>query len=257
MNNNQLNFFFPIASQTSNIDKFILLKIMKIVGLKKNKYSYLEIGSFLGGSLTPFLQDKKCKKILSIDKRNQVLDDERNEKWSYKNIPCKLMIENLKKNNLDTSKLKTLNGDISDFNIKNKFDLVFIDGVHTDTNTFSDFLHSLDIVNRNSIILFHDSVVIFKALNLINIFLKKNKYVFKILNFKGSGITGIFMGTFAKTKIEKKNVEQFERFIKQASENLLIHQLNNRIKIKFKISRFLKRKQPYKFFLKPIEKRNA
>jgi len=65
------------------------------------------------------------------------------------------------------------------------------------------------------------------------------------------------MGTFAKTKIEKKNVVQFEQFIKKASENLLIHQLNNRIKIKFKISRFFKRKQPYKFFLKPIEKRNV
>ena len=69
-----------------------MLKIMKFIGLKKNKYSYLEIGSLLGGSLTPFLRDKKCKKILSIDKRNQVLDDERHEKWSYKKIPCKLMI---------------------------------------------------------------------------------------------------------------------------------------------------------------------
>ena len=29
MNNNQLNSFFPIASQTSDIDKFVLLKIMK------------------------------------------------------------------------------------------------------------------------------------------------------------------------------------------------------------------------------------
>ena len=257
MNNDQLNFFFPIASQTSNIDKFVLLKIMKFIGLKKNKYSYLEIGSFLGGSLTPFLRDKKCKKILSIDKRNQVLDDERHEKWSYKKIPCKLMIENLKKNNLDISKLKTFDGDVSNFSTKNKFDLVFIDGVHTDTNTFSDFLHSLDIVHRNSIILFHDSDVIFKALNLINIFLKKNKYIFKILKFKKSEITGIFMGTFEKIKIEKKDVEQFEKFIKKANENLLIHQLNSRINIKFKISRFLKGKPPYKFFLKPIEKKNV
>lgn len=80
MNNDQLKNFFPISSQNSNIDKLVLLKIMRLTGLKKNNYSYLEIGSFLGGSLTPFLQDKKCKRILSIDKRNQVLDDERNEK---------------------------------------------------------------------------------------------------------------------------------------------------------------------------------
>ena len=44
---------------------------------------------------------------------------------------------------------------------------------------------------------------------------------------------------------------------KKANENLLIHQLNSRINIKFKISRFLKGKPPYKFFLKPIEKKNV
>ena len=257
MDNKQLELFFPIPSQTSSIDKFVLLKIMKLIGSKKNNYSYLEIGSFLGGSLTPFLKDKKCKKILSIDKRNQVQEDERNERWSYKKFTSKLMINNLKRNNFDTSKLKTLDGDISEFNIKNKFDLIFIDGVHTDTNTFSDFLHSLDLINKNGIILFHDSDIIFKALNLINIFLKKNKYVFKILKFKASAVTGIFIGKFAKTKIEKKDIEHFKKFTKIANEKLLIHQLNNRINIKFKISRLLKRKSPYMFVLKPIYTKSA
>ena len=56
--------------------------------------------------------------------------------------------------------------------------MAFIDGIHTDKNTFSDFLYILDKINKHCIILFHDSVVIFKALLLIKEFLKKKKLHF-------------------------------------------------------------------------------
>ena len=49
---------------------------------------------------------------MSIDKRKQKQDDERNEEWSYKNIDEKDMVNGLKKHGLNTSKLKTFNGDI-------------------------------------------------------------------------------------------------------------------------------------------------
>ena len=259
MKKNQIEKLFPIPSQTSVEDKIVILKIIKLINSKTNNYLYLEIGSFLGGSLTPFLIDKNCKKIISIDKRNQILDDERNEKWSYKKVSEKLMIKKLKENKFNISKLQTFNGDISEFITNKNFDLVFIDGIHTDKNTFSDFLYSLDKIKKNSIILFHDSSVIFKAISLIDIYLKKNKYIFKIAKFRGSGITGIFFGIFSKTDLEKKIMatENFEKFYDLANENLLIQQLNNRIKIEFKISRFLKNKFPYKFRIKPKERKNS
>ena len=93
----KLKKLFPIISQTSDQDKLILIKVSEIIVKKIKNYSYLEIGSFLGGSLTPFLLDKNCKKILSIDKRNQVVEDENHEQWSYENISEKTMLENLKK----------------------------------------------------------------------------------------------------------------------------------------------------------------
>ena len=257
MKQKDLNKFFPIPTQTSLSDKIILLKIMNLMGKKKKNYKYIEIGSFLGGSLAPFLKDKNCKKILSIDKRNQILDDERNEKWSYENISQDKMLKTLKKYNFNLSKIEALDGDISEFKIKENYDLAFIDGIHTDTNVFSDFLFTLDIMNNNSIILFHDSNVIFKSLSLIIIFLKKKKYSFKVLKFKDSLITGIFLGKFSKIQFENKLTENFENFINLASEGLLIHQINNRIKVKFKISRFLKGKVPYKFSIKPKQKRNV
>ena len=172
----KLKKLFPITSQTSDQDKLILIKVSEIINKKIKNYSYLEIGSFLGGSLTPFLLDKNCKKILSIDKRNQVVEDENHEQWSYENISEKTMLENLKKHKININKLITLNGDISHLKIKGKYDLSFIDGIHTDKNVFSDFLNSLDHMRQDSIILFHDSHMIFNALILIKIFLNKNKY---------------------------------------------------------------------------------
>ncbi len=260
INKKNLIEYFPINSQTSDQDKLILLKVINFIKKNKKNFNYIEIGSFLGGSLTPFLIEKKCKFIASIDKRNQKQDDERSEEWSYENISEKDMINGFKKYNLDTSKLKTFNGDIDDYKTKKKFDISFIDGIHTDVNTFSDFLNVLKIMKKDCIILFHDSSIIFKSIFMIEIFLKNQKYNFKLCKFKNSEVSGIFIGKFAKSNI-KKNIfftENLKNFYKIAGENLLLEQINNRIKINFKISRFIKNKYPYKISLKKkIKKRST
>jgi len=251
MNNRLIKKFFPIPTQTSLEDKLVILSINRFLSRKKF-FEYLEIGSYLGGSLTPFLMNKKCKKVMSIDHRNQILDDERSEKFSYEKVSENMMIENLKNQKIDITRLRTYNGDIKNFKGFGKYDLVFIDGIHTDKNTFSDFLYSFDKLKKNSIIIFHDSVVIYKALVLINEFLKKNNHTFKIIKFKNSGITGVFLGSISKINISAKiyPTENFNEFIKNAEKSLLIQQLTNRVDIKFKISRFLKNKFPYKFIIK-------
>lgn len=254
-NNFEIKKFFPINSQTSFEDKYVLLKIKKM--MNNNNFNYLEIGSFLGGSLTPFLIEKKCKIIVSIDKRNQNLEDERNERQSYENVSTNYMINNLKKYNLDTSKLKTFNGDVENFKTSTKFDIVFLDGVHTDINTFSDFMNVYEMVKKDSVILFHDSSIIFKSINIINTMLNKRKIKHKLAKFKNSEISGIFFGKYSKYNLTKKisRVENFIKFITSAEENLLLEQINNRLQIKFKISRFLKNKYPYKISLKKKKKK--
>jgi len=254
-NNFEIKKFFPINSQTSFEDKHILLKVKEMIS--KNDFNYLEIGSFLGGSLTPFLIDKKCKIVISIDKRNQNLEDERNEKQSYENVGTNYMINNLKKYNLDIHKLKTFNGDVENFKTSIKFDLAFLDGVHTDINTFSDFINVYEMVKKDSIILFHDSSIIFKSINIIDTMLNKKKLKYKLAKFKNSEISGIFFGKYSKYNLKKKisKVENLKKFIATAEENLLLEQINNRLQIKFKISRFLKNKYPYKISLKKKKKR--
>tara|TARA_Y100000768_G_C23894385_1_gene641793 strand:+ start:281 stop:1069 length:789 start_codon:yes stop_codon:yes gene_type:complete len=253
----EIKRYFPVSSQTSDADKLILLKIIKFVKKIKKNFNYIEIGSFLGGSLTPFLMETSCKSIVSIDKRNQKQDDERNEEWSYENINEKDMINGLKKHGLNTSKLKTFNGDIKNFKTKKKFDLSFIDGIHTDINTFSDFLNVLNLSTRDSIVLFHDSSIIFKSIGMINLLLLNQNYRFKLVKFKNSEISGIFFEKYSHFNLDKliSPTEKFDRFCITAGENLLLKQINNRLKIDFKFSRFIKNKNPYKISLKKKEKK--
>ena len=64
------------------------------------------------------------------------------------------------------------------------------------------------------------------------------------------------MDHFQKLILIKKiyPTEDFKNFVSPARENLLIQQLNNRIDVKFKISRFFKNKFPYKFSIKSKKK---
>jgi len=260
MNYNLIKKKFPISSQTSNSDKKVIINIINLIKKnKKKKFNYLEIGSFLGGSLTPFLMENKCKFIMSIDKRNQKQNDERSEEWSYENVSEQDMLNKLKQYNLNVNKLKTFNGDIKDFKTTTKFDLAFIDGIHTDINTFSDFLHTLKKINKDSIILFHDSSIIYKSINMVNLLLVNSAFNFKLAKFKGSEITGIFFGKFSKLNLSKTimPIQNFSKFSEMAGENLLLEQINNRIKINFKISKFLKRKYPYKLSLNKKEKKTS
>ena len=92
----QIKKFFPIPSQTSQEDKIVILKINNLISSKIKNFIYIEIGSYLGGSLTPFLINNNCKKVISIDHRNQILDDERNENWSYEKITEIMMYKKLR-----------------------------------------------------------------------------------------------------------------------------------------------------------------
>ena len=70
-----LGLFAQITSQSTESDKRSLLAVQdavrEIVG-PEGKYNYLEIGSYLGGSIQPHLIDQRCERIFSIDKRPKV-----------------------------------------------------------------------------------------------------------------------------------------------------------------------------------------
>ncbi len=139
-----LKHFFPIHSQTSASDKLFLLGAMRLVR-QVGAYRYAEIGSYRGGSLTPFLMDPACEAVISIDDRERVQPDERGISYDYRGITTQMMLDELHQSGIDTQKMKTFDRSINAIKIDNgaSFDLSLIDGEHTDEACFRE-LH-LDV----------------------------------------------------------------------------------------------------------------
>jgi len=195
-----INQNFPISSQTSAKDKLFLLNAINTIKSRGiTNFKYIEIGSFMGGSLTPFLIENTCSLIVSVDERERQQPDERGAKFDYSGITHETMIDNLTSHGMDVSKLITHDGSISTYDRgNNKFDIAFIDGEHTDIACCRDFAWTYPMMKESSIILFHDSSIVYRALAIILELMHEKKVEFQIFKDQMSEISAIFLGEFAR-----------------------------------------------------------
>jgi len=162
-----LSLFEGIPSQTTDGDRSSLLSIQAAVRNRLESYVYLEIGSYHGGSIQPHLMDSRCCRIYSIDKRPEKQGDERGA-FSYSEGLTEVMIEKLKAvcpEQID--KIKTFDMDASELNpdeVKEKPDLFFIDGEHTDAAVVSDFNAIRPLIKKPCIVGFHDCQIVFRGI---------------------------------------------------------------------------------------------
>jgi len=163
-----LKLFEKIESQSSDDDKQSLLACQLAVRELKPDYKYLEIGSYLGGSIQPHLFDEKCAKIYSIDKRPLHQPDERGVDYTYLNNSTERMMELLREvAPKKIGKITTINGDTRQINsskVEDKISLCFIDGEHTDEAVFSDFRFCLNVLAENGAIVFHDASITYNGI---------------------------------------------------------------------------------------------
>jgi hypothetical protein len=220
---------FPIESQTTYLDKIAIATVKNIFKRTEKKYSYCEIGSYLGGSLTPFLIDDNCVDILSIDNRNRRQPDERGVKFDYVGITHQTMIDNILGHNLNIDKLRTFDGSINDYNGEEKFDLVFIDGEHTDYACFRDFIYCVKFLKYSSIVMFHDSNLIYKSLKIIKELLNRDKTEYKFIKVKNSTVSFIFFGEFIKYQNMFEIEENLEQFYINSENEILNEVIKNRV----------------------------
>lgn len=180
------SLFEKIHSQTSNDDKRSILACQKAVRELAGEYTFLEIGSYRGGSLQPFVIDEQCKKIISIDKRPKVSPDARGYDVVYLENTTAKMLENLKEVFPDgISKIRTIDGDVAEINpgeVTEKPELCFIDGEHTDEATWRDFQFCHKVMAKDGAVLFHDAMIIYNAISRVIGFLKENKIKFRAYN---------------------------------------------------------------------------
>ena len=162
-----LALFAQISSQSTDDDKRSLLACQAAVRDLVPEYKYLEIGSYLGGSIQPHLLDNQCQRIYSIDKRPPSQPDARGYDWVYLNNSTKRMLEMLSKVSAKTEKITTLDADTRTINpgvIADKIHLCFIDGEHTDESVVTDFKFCLRILADRGAIVFHDAQITYNGI---------------------------------------------------------------------------------------------
>lgn len=177
-----LRLFEKISSQSTNEDKQSLLACQLAARELAGEYNYLEIGSYIGGSIQPHLLDSKCRRICSIDKRPHSQPDARGFDFIYQNNSTERMMEMLATVSEDRDKIITIDGDsktIDPAQIGDKIQLCFIDGEHTDEAVLSDFELCLRVLDANGAIVFHDAQITYNGIADCIAHLKDKDIAFK------------------------------------------------------------------------------
>jgi predicted O-methyltransferase YrrM len=181
-----LRLFEKIESQSTDNDKRSLLACEFAARELAPGYNYLEIGSYLGGSIQPHLLDEKCARIFSIDMRPEKQPDERGAEYTYLNNSTARMLEKLREVAPDNlGKITTIDGDTRSLKpeqIEEKVQLCFIDGEHTDEAAFADFKFCMKVLDANGAIVFHDAAVTYNGLDECVKFLRGNGVKFRAYN---------------------------------------------------------------------------
>jgi len=184
-----LTLFEGIPSQTTADDRLALLAVQRVTAETHKEYDYLEIGSYLGGSIQPHLLDPRCKNISSIDSRNVKTPDDRPVGYfDYESNSSERMLELLRAiDPCEVSKLRCFDMDSSEIDpntITSHPQIAFIDGEHTRAAVLSDFLFCKKVLSNDGTILFHDFRIIYPAIIEICKALNKSKRHYKALKFR-------------------------------------------------------------------------
>lgn len=177
-----LKLFEKINSQSTEDDKKSFLALQLAVRNLRPGYKYLEIGSYLGGSIQPHLLDERCDRIYSLDKRPPKQPDERGIDYRYLNNSTERMLENLRGVAPEKmEKITTIDGEsrsVDASRVTDKIDLCFIDGEHTDEAVVADFKFCLSVLNADGCIAFHDAQITYNGIASCIEYLEQNGLTF-------------------------------------------------------------------------------
>jgi len=234
INNLDLKLFEKISSQSSVHDKESLLACQLATRELVESYTYLEIGSYLGGSIQPHLQDPRCARIYSIDKRPLVQPDERGLDYTYLNNSTARMLENLKGVAPErVDRITAIDGEtrhLEPSEIKEKMTLCYIDGEHTDEAVMADFRFCLNVVAERGAILFDDANIIYNGIARCIDYLKQKSIGFRAYNLPDK-IFVIELGDFPlhqNKKIFERLLDNYQGYLYSLQSNDLYRRFVNK-----------------------------
>jgi Methyltransferase domain len=232
--NLDLKLFEKISSQSNNHDKQSLLACQLATRELKPDYNYLEIGSYLGGSIQPHLLDDQCARIYSIDKRPLQQPDERGVDYTYLNNSTARMIENLKTVAPEqVKKIITIDGDTRQTKpaeVKEKITLCYIDGEHTDEAVLSDFNFCMSVLNKNGAILFDDANIIYNGIADCLEYLRNSSIKFNAYNLPDK-VFAIEIGDFPlhqNSAIRERLTNNYQGYLYSLQSNDFYRQFVNK-----------------------------
>lgn len=164
-----LKLMSHVASSTSDEDRRSLLALHAALADRRGSFSYLEIGSHLGGSLQAVVADQRCTRVVSIDPRPQWVPDERPGATSteYVDNSTAHMRELLSAvPGADLSKLETIEASTEDITAESvgRPDWCFIDGEHTYAAALRDARFCRAVMGSAGVIAFHDFYFVERAI---------------------------------------------------------------------------------------------
>jgi hypothetical protein len=153
-----VRLFGHVKSQTSELDRISLLALHNACREVHGRFGYLEIGSYMGGSLQALVTDPCCESITSIDSRPASAPDVRGTS-DYRENTTARMLEALRSiPGADLSKVHTIeaeSGDLTPQDLEAPH-LCLIDGEHTDAAALADARFCRRVVRDAGAIAFHD-----------------------------------------------------------------------------------------------------
>jgi Methyltransferase domain len=163
-----ITLFDPISSQTTANDRRSLLAVQLALRSLVSRYGYLEVGSYLGGSIQTHLLDASCAAIYSIDARPAAQPDNSGLRLRYPHNTTARMMENLRAI-ADPAKVRCLAGDTGTIDSalvdEPGVDLCFIDGEHRDEAAIRDFEFCRAALRGPGVIVFHDAQVVYGGIS--------------------------------------------------------------------------------------------
>jgi len=145
-------------------DRRSLLALHAAVAKHQSSFGYLEIGSFLGGSLQVLVRDPRCACAISIDPRTGVTPDDERGTCSYDDNTTERMVSALAGlPGAAMEKLVTFEAStdaLSIASLPQPLDFCFIDGEHTNEAALRDARFCAEALAGRGVIAFHDYQIV-------------------------------------------------------------------------------------------------